>query len=161
MIIKDRFDKDMIFYSKIPEGVRIHEINLGDGRKAHGRPFAKVVTSIDFSKENGYAFQGEFLPRSREVDVPNGSLLLVVRGDGSWKHPHSTAYLFVVEDSEIVKKGSFDWTEKLTIRDEASKILEELGSEDLAIKKAEKLIDEAIKLVGIEKLKEIISLRER
>lgn len=40
--------------------------------------YAKIITAIDDSKSNGYAFSGQFLNLSREELVPEGSYILEV-----------------------------------------------------------------------------------
>jgi len=42
--------------------------------------WAKIVTSVDVSKTNGYAFAGEFLDINREHKVPYGCIVVEVCG---------------------------------------------------------------------------------
>jgi len=151
----------IVDYVPVAGGVRIRRVDLRDPRKAYGKPFVKLVKGINFNHKNGYAFQGDFIPADREVEVPDGSLLLIVRSEGSWKHPGSTAYLVVVENSQLSVKFTRDWKDKVTIRDEAAKILEQLGQKDVTLERAIHLLKEVIQLVGVEKAKELLEKEER
>ncbi|ADC64720.1 hypothetical protein Ferp_0547 [Ferroglobus placidus DSM 10642] len=141
---------------KIEGGFRVQSINLGDRRKATSSVFAKIVEDIDMSKANGYAFIGNFLNTHKEMDLPNGTLLLVVRGEGSWNHPRSQAYLIQIKNSKPVVLISENWKNKLTIRDKAKEIIDELKGVDVKLAEAKRLIIKAIELVGKEKVLEII-----
>ena len=146
----------IVDYVPVSGGVRIRRIKLGDPRKAYGKPFVKLVKGIDFNHTNGYAFRGDFIPTEREVEVPDGSLLLIVRSEGSWKHKGSTAYLVAVENSQLVVKCAHDWRNKITIRDEAAKILDELGQREAEVERAIQLLKEVVQLIGVEKAKELL-----
>lgn len=140
----------------VENGYRIQSINLGDSRKATSNVFAKIIKDIDMSKDNGYAFIGEFLKTHRETELPNGTLLLVVRGEGSWKHKFSAAYLIVIANSEpkIVFEG--DWKNRITVRDKAKEILDFLRGANVEYEEAKKLIKKAVALVGKDKVLEIL-----
>lgn len=56
----------------------MHSTNSHKNRYKH---WAKLVTSIDTSKANGYAFVGEFLNINTEHKVPVGSIVVEVCGD--------------------------------------------------------------------------------
>lgn len=71
---------------------------LGDARKSTVRPHARLVLSVDSEKTNFFAFEGKFLPKGKEVDLPLGSIVIIVSGDGSWRHPHSTAFVCRAEE---------------------------------------------------------------
>ena len=106
-------EPDFIRYEPRPDGgVRIKHINIGDKRKAKTSAWAKVVTSVDVSAKGGYAFEGQFLPYSREVDVPNGAWVVVSRADGSWRHPHNTIYLIHVHNGEMCIVEEADWPDE-------------------------------------------------
>lgn len=70
---------------------------LGDARKCTVRPHARLVTAVNLEKTNFFAFEGNFIPVGKEIDIPTGSIVIIVCGDGSWKHPHSTAFVCVAE----------------------------------------------------------------
>lgn len=55
--------------------------NCKDSANYHKRKYkhwAKLVTGVDVTKTNGYAFQGEFLNIDREHKVPVGSIIVSV-----------------------------------------------------------------------------------
>ena len=114
-----------IEYEPRPDGgVRIKYINIGDKRKAKTSAWAKVVTSVDVSAKGGYAFEGQFLPYTRETDVPNGSWVVVSRADGSWRHPHNTIYLIHVRDGKMCVVEEADWPdEQLSFKERAAELV--------------------------------------
>ena len=93
--------------------------NLGDTRKATSKCFAKVVTRVDTSKQNGYAFEGKFIRNGDIVDV--GSYIILVRGVGSWKYPCSEISLYKVHQDCAEELGIWDWN---TRADKVRAILE-------------------------------------
>ena len=50
------------------------------------RGWVKVVTDVDTTKSNGYAFEGEFL-REGEIDLPVGSIIVEKDVGGSANRP--------------------------------------------------------------------------
>lgn len=50
------------------------------------RGWGRLVTAVDKSKTNGYAFDGDFLPDGKEVDVPLGSVVIEKTPTGSVKN---------------------------------------------------------------------------
>jgi len=79
------------------EKVIIELIPRGDWRK--GAEWWKKIERIDWSKTNGYAFIGEFLPRPRrnrediQVSVEKGAYIVHVWDNGSWKYHDKHAEL--------------------------------------------------------------------
>lgn len=140
----------------IENGYRIQSINLGDTRKATSSCFAKVVRDIDVSENSGYAFIGDFIKTYKEIDLPNGTLLLVVRGEGSWKHPFSAAYLILIANSEPKIMFEGNWKNRITVRDKAKEILDFIRGANVEYEEAKKLITKAVALVGKEKVLEIL-----
>ena len=114
-----------ISYEPRPDGgVRIKSINIGDRRKAKTSAWAKLVTHVDVEQRGGYAFEGEFLPYTREVDVPNGAWLVVSRADGSWRHPHNTIYLIHVRNGRLCIVEEVDWPdEELSFKERAAELI--------------------------------------
>lgn len=55
--------------------------------------WAKTVTGVDNGKVNGYAFQGEFLQRNAEVDLPLGQLVVGRYPAGSVRHASQEWFL--------------------------------------------------------------------
>ena len=81
----------------------------------------KHVTGCDASKTNGYAFDGDFLKASREVDLPVGAILIRVDPEGSVKNNWQSGHVFRLQaDGELdeLTEGNLDWRDDfLTIRD--------------------------------------------
>jgi len=73
-------------------------ILLGDRRKARSGTYIKVVRAVDLTKTNGYALLGDFLPTNREIDLPDGAIVVVASGVGSWKHPETAYFVLRVKD---------------------------------------------------------------
>lgn len=69
--------------------------------------WAKVIKTINENKSGGYAFEGQFIPmanrwaESREFEVKEGDVILVVQNEGSRKYHHKRAYIFTVENGEV------------------------------------------------------------
>ena len=61
-----------------------YEVPVGSGRR---RGWGKVVTSVDTTKTNGYAFEGEFLGDG-EVDLPLGTVIVEKYPAGSVKNSY-------------------------------------------------------------------------
>ena len=120
-------EPSFIEYEPRPDGsVRIKYINIGDKRKARTSAWAKVVTSVDVSAKGGYAFEGQFLPYTRETDVPNGAWVVVSRADGSWGHPHNTIYLIHVRNGRMCIVEEADWPdEQLSFKERAVELVNE------------------------------------
>ena len=87
----------------------------------------KQITSVDSSKSNGYAFEGEFLTAGQEVDLPVGAILVRVDPEGSVKNAYQSGHIYRLQaDGEMEELESGDWRDDfLTLRDAASDALEE------------------------------------
>jgi len=92
---------------KLPDGRIAFVVFLGDPRKATSKLWAKKVKRVDTTRENGYAFEGEFFPTGRgkytntEMILSDRELAIAVVQDGSWKHPGQHMKIFVVLGGEI------------------------------------------------------------
>ncbi len=76
-----------------PVTVAIEVPLVGDERRKH---WAKVVTNVDQSKSDGWAYDGEFIADGGIQDVEAPSVLLVYGERGSRTNPHSEARVYVV-----------------------------------------------------------------
>lgn len=107
----------------------------GAGR-IRGKVWAKKITAVDVSKQNGYAFEGEFLSaydQLADFDVGEGDVVLMYCVHGSAKHPHVYAALVVFKRGgfEIVKLVTgYDYVIKL--RDTAAELLQQEKPSPLA-----------------------------
>ena len=62
--------------------------------------WAKLVTSVDPSKDNGYAFAGEFL-QEREYDFREGDVVVRQTPEGSVKNRWNSGRVCVVRDKAV------------------------------------------------------------
>ncbi len=76
-----------------PVMVAIEVPLVGDERRKH---WAKVVTNVDQSKSDGWAYDGEFIADGGIQDVEAPSVLLVYGERGSRTNPHSEARVYIV-----------------------------------------------------------------
>ncbi|MBT8198162.1 MAG: hypothetical protein KJP12_02445 [Acidimicrobiia bacterium] len=95
---------------------------LGDERRRH---WAKVVTFVDVSKTNGWAFEGDFIADGGVQDVESGSVILVYGERGSRGNPHSLAAVFIANPdgtlSRHLEAEGRAWAR--TLRDEVAELL--------------------------------------
>lgn len=77
-----------------PVTVAIEVPLVGDERRKH---WAKVVTNVDQSKSDGWAYDGEFIADGGIQDVEAPSVLLVYGERGSRTNPHSEARVYIVK----------------------------------------------------------------
>jgi len=100
---------------KIEDG-RYYITRLHLKGKGRGSVWAKKITKVDPSKENGYAFEGEFLREGSVVE--EGDWVITVAATGSWKYPANTIFLFRIEGNEeedefeIESVGEWEWNAK-------------------------------------------------
>ena len=66
---------------------------VGDERHKN---WAKIIHSVDTSKDSGWAFEGDFIAVGGIQDVPAGSVMIVYGEKGSRTNPQIAAQLFVV-----------------------------------------------------------------
>lgn len=109
-------DDDVIIAVDVPQ--------LGDDRH---KSWAKVVHSVDVSRDTGWAFEGDFIAPGGVQDVPAGSVLLVYGERGSRASPTPHAGVFransdgtVSEESSVKGRA---WAR--TLRDKVVEMLDE------------------------------------
>jgi len=77
---------------------------LGDERHKN---WAKVVYSVDESKDSGWAFEGDFVAVGGIQDVPAGSVMIVYGEKGSRTNPQIAVQLFTINaDVTLTPQGS-------------------------------------------------------
>jgi hypothetical protein len=82
------------------------------------RGWYKLVTSVDTTKSNGYAFEGDFLKSGVELDLPMGSVIISKNPTGSVKNGGYDGYIYVVDSTELGYDEKFDWDRNfLSFRD--------------------------------------------
>ncbi|MGZ5382787.1 MAG: hypothetical protein ACXW15_10450 [Acidimicrobiia bacterium] len=85
---------------KVPVDVPL----VGDERHKN---WAKIVYSVDPSKDSGWAFEGEFIAVGGIQDVPAGSVLIAYGERGSRANPQIAAQLFTVNaDATLTSHAS-------------------------------------------------------
>jgi len=102
--------------------------DMNSGRR---KGWSKLVTSVDPSKNNGYAFEGEFLDDGKEYDLPVGSVVIQKHPEGSVKHAWESGHCYTLDGdgdlcytSDESGKESFDWhKEFLSFRDHVIAVL--------------------------------------
>jgi hypothetical protein len=101
---------------------------VGDERHKN---WAKIVYSVDTSKDSGWAFEGEFIAVGGIQDVPAGSVMIVYGERGSRTNPQIAAQVFTVNaDSTLTSQASARgraWAR--TLRDRVIELLESSADE--------------------------------
>jgi hypothetical protein len=111
--------------------IKLKAVNTSGNRNS----WFKLVTSVDRSKRDGYAFGGEFIKAGVEIDLPVGSIILEKEPTGSVKNNGNdgNVYKVVAEpDSENNSRNPhlelqfyYDWRrEFLSLRDKLADLLE-------------------------------------
>jgi len=103
---------------KVPVDVPL----VGDERHKN---WAKIIYSVDVSKDSGWAFEGEFIAVGGIQDVPAGSVMIVYGERGSRANPQIAAQLFTVNaDATLTAHASAKgraWAR--TLRDQVIELL--------------------------------------
>lgn len=101
---------------------------LGDERH---RNWAKIIYSVDESKDSGWAYEGEFIAVGGIQDVPAGSVMIVYGEKGSRANPQIAAQVFTVNaDATLTRQAvarGRAWAR--TLRDRVTELLAETSSE--------------------------------
>jgi len=90
---------------QLPSGMYVLRVWLGDERKARTKLWAKKVTAVDTSKNNGYAFAGEFARGwdMKELLINDGDVAVAVVQTGSWKNPNQIMRIYKLENGKLYK----------------------------------------------------------
>lgn len=72
----------------------ITEFELSERFKA----WAKVLTKVDTTKDNGYAFEGRFIKINRLAEIPDNCVVLTFEETGSVKNRLYAASLYQITD---------------------------------------------------------------
>jgi hypothetical protein len=101
---------------------------LGDERHKN---WAKIIYSVDESKDSGWAFEGDFIAVGGIQDVPAGSVMIVYGEKGSRVNPQIAAQVFTVNaDATLTAEASARgraWAR--TLRDRVTELLSKTSSE--------------------------------
>ena len=88
------------------------------------KQWAKLVKSVDTSKTNGYAFEGNFLTPGRKAEVETGILIVYGEEGSRANRKPVVAVVRVKEDAsleEILRVYGMDWV--LEIRDKVAELV--------------------------------------
>lgn len=98
--------------------------SINDGRF---KRWAKILTRVDTSKTDGYAFLGEFVTIDKMIEVEAGTLILFFGREGSMKHnsPYVTLYRIGEDGNKttLFEKGMLNEAWALEVRDEIAQIV--------------------------------------
>jgi hypothetical protein len=115
-------------------------IDIPDARDYRFKAWRKLVTGVDTTKTNGYAFLGEFLRTGRKAEVEVGSLIMLYDEVGS--HRYHLPHVRVARVSEdgtletlVERKSSADWA--LEIRDQVAALFRQAATDELTSLRAE------------------------
>ena len=75
--------------------IRATDYIFGDERK--GKQWAKLVNGVNYNLQNGYAIEGDFLPKHSQIELEVGSIILSVGFVGSWKNGKLCAHIYRVQ----------------------------------------------------------------
>jgi len=128
----------------LPDGRYVVEIKLGDRRKARTSLWAKKLTSVDVSKKNGYAFQGEFVGAG-DVAMSPRDIIVAVREFGSWKNPGQLMKVYICFPDGVYESGRLEWgTEAQNVETiyTVKRVFDELQSKEAKIEQLRTLIAE-------------------
>lgn len=102
-------------------------VEIPSPRDSRWKSWRKLLRAVDTTKQNGFAFQGEWLKPGRKAELEVGALLLFYDEVGSRKHHQPEVQLVRVgSDGQLetihVAKG---WSWALELRDLAAEKLRE------------------------------------
>ena len=115
----------------------------------------KLVTGVDETKTNGYAFDGEFIELGRETDIEIGSIVIECQPTGSVKNWGKKGIVHKVVDGGLEQvSDEFNYMKDfLSFRDAVAEALSDSGSNDFETLRAER----AELMVRIAKIDEILN----
>jgi hypothetical protein len=120
--------------------LKIEGYSTSGGRKS----WFKSIDSVDLTKTNGYAFDGDFLLANTEVELPVGAVVIECVPTGSIKYSGKEGRAYVVDEKEEnglrLELEGYDWRKEfLSFRDSVAELvnnsevnpLAEFSDEDL------------------------------
>ena len=104
-------------------------ISLPFSKDERFKSWRKILTGIDKSKDNGYAFLGDFVStfKNKDIELPIGTYLMVYDEVGSVKYHSPEVYVYRVDGEFQLTElfCSFSWNWALDLRDEVAKLFED------------------------------------
>jgi len=118
------------------KGTLLHAVRDYDPCRGHDsrfRSWAKRVDSVDFSKQNGFCFEGEFVPDGTVEYTPGVYLVATVTGSLMYQTTHYSVVRVKADGVEVLAPYTTDrergWA--LRIRDGVAALLaERVGQEE-------------------------------
>ncbi len=146
---------------ELPNGTLYLKVWYGDPRKTTTKLWAKKVTNIDTTKDNGYAFEGEWIRKGRgyyEVELNEGEVAVCLVENGSWRHPGQDCRIYFVRGGKMYRivMPYNNKSDRVKAIHAAAKILELLKGEDPKKQQAVTHIRKAIELIGIDEVRRIL-----
>ena len=105
------------------------------------KSWRKILTGIDKTKTNGYAFMGDFIStyKNKDIELPIGTYILAYDEVGSRKYYEPEVYVYRIDGEFQLTElfCSYGWNWALDLRDEVAKLFEdnEAKKEKLTIEK--------------------------
>jgi len=103
----------------LPDGRVSLQYSLGDARKTTAKLWIKKLTGVNVNKENGYAFEGEFVPAKTSskysyagIIANEGDVFVAVKEWGSWKHPGQQLVMLVCRNGKMYECEIENWNNK-------------------------------------------------
>ncbi len=106
--------------------VRIH---LPDQKDTRFKSWRKILTGVNKTKSDGYAFLGEFISpyQNKDIEIELGTYIMVYDQTGSMKYHSPEVYVYRVDGpfelTELLYASGWDWA--LDLRDEVAKLFED------------------------------------
>lgn len=104
-------------------------VTIPSAVNARRRSWAKVLSAVDTTKANGYAFEGEWMRRGERAELPTNSLMLLYDEPGSARNWYPLVRVMRVEEDgtlhEVLsyKGGINERSWALAIRDRVAELL--------------------------------------
>ena len=105
-------------------------VSLGKVGDSRFKNWAKLLTSVDTSKSNGYCFVGDFIQMGRKHELEIGSHILVYTESGSRKYQTACIMLYRIEPEslqEIYHKDCQISGWALEVRDDIARLINDRG----------------------------------
>lgn len=118
------------------------------------KSWARVITMVDTTKTNGYAFIGGFIPINQLVELKENDFVLTYDETGSQRNRNYKACLYKIENEEvrlIFEEYGRDWVLKL--RDKSAELINKEKTKKNPLEKySTEILIQELKSRGIESI---------
>jgi hypothetical protein len=73
----------------------------------------KIVESVDCTKNNGYAFEGDFVKSGIEVELPEGAIIIECQPTGSVKEGGKDGIIHKITSAGLTELARYDYKKKI------------------------------------------------